>query len=81
MAGVRKAIWITRAVTTRNRCDFTFNLAGASHPSAGTLKFWLRDSFTADFFGAKSMGGLDGIILLAWGLAAIPSPIVIAHIY
>ena len=38
-------------------------------------------SFTADFFGAKSMGGIYGIILLAWGLAAIPSPIMIAHIH
>ena len=38
-------------------------------------------SFTADFFGAKAMGGIYGIILLAWGLAAIPSPIMIAHIH
>jgi len=38
-------------------------------------------SFTADFFGAKAMGGVYGIILLAWGLAAIPSPIMIAHIH
>src|SRR6185437_8522002 len=35
----------------------------------------------ADFFGAKAMGGIYGIILLAWGLAAIPSPIMIAHIH
>jgi len=27
------------------------------------------------------MGGIYGIILLAWGLAAIPSPIMIAHIH
>ena len=38
-------------------------------------------SFTADYFGAKAMGGIYGIILLAWGLAAIPSPIMIAHIH
>ena len=37
-------------------------------------------SFTADFFGAKYMGGIYGWILLAWGLAAIPSPIMIAHV-
>jgi len=38
-------------------------------------------SFTADFFGAKAMGGIYGIILLAWGLAAVPSPIMIARIH
>ena len=43
--------------------------------------FGTMPSFTADFFGAKSMGGIYGIILLAWGLAAIPSPIMIAHIH
>lgn len=43
--------------------------------------FGTMPSFTADFFGAKAMGGIYGIILLAWGLAAIPSPIMIAHIH
>jgi OFA family oxalate/formate antiporter-like MFS transporter len=43
--------------------------------------FGTMPSFTADFFGAKSMGGIYGIILLAWGLAAIPSPIMIARIH
>jgi len=43
--------------------------------------FGTMPSFTADFFGAKSMGGIYGIILLAWGLAAIPSPIMIAHVH
>src|SRR5215472_14987375 len=43
--------------------------------------FGTMPSLTADFFGAKSMGGIYGIILLAWGLAAIPSPIMIAHIH
>lgn len=43
--------------------------------------FGTMPSFTADFFGAKAMGGVYGIILLAWGLAAIPSPIMIAHIH
>ena len=43
--------------------------------------FGTMPSFTADFFGAKAMGGIYGIILLAWGVAAIPSPIMIAHIH
>jgi MFS transporter, OFA family, oxalate/formate antiporter len=43
--------------------------------------FGTMPSFTADFFGPKYMGGIYGIILLAWGLAAIPSPIMIAHIH
>jgi hypothetical protein len=30
--------------------------------------------YTADFFGAKYMGGIYGWILLAWGAGAIPSP-------
>ena len=38
-------------------------------------------SFTADFFGAKFMGGIYGIILLAWGAAAIPSLIMIARLH
>lgn len=43
--------------------------------------FGTMPSFTADFFGAKAMGGIYGIILLAWGVAAIPSPVMIAHIH
>ncbi|HEV2523390.1 MAG TPA: OFA family MFS transporter [Candidatus Acidoferrales bacterium] len=43
--------------------------------------FGTMPSFTADFFGAKFMGGIYGIILLAWGLAAVPSPIMIARIH
>ncbi len=42
--------------------------------------FGTMPSFTADFFGAKYMGGIYGWILLAWGAAAIPSPIMIASI-
>ena len=41
--------------------------------------FGTMPSFTADFFGAKFMGGIYGWILLAWGAAAIPSPILIAR--
>ncbi len=42
--------------------------------------FGTMPSFTADFFGPKYMGGIYGWILLAWGLGAIPSPILIAHV-
>jgi MFS transporter, OFA family, oxalate/formate antiporter len=42
--------------------------------------FGTMPSFTADFFGAKNMGGIYGWVLLAWGAAAIPSPILIARI-
>lgn len=42
--------------------------------------FGTMPSFTADFFGAKYMGGIYGWILLAWGAAAVPSPILIAHV-
>ena len=41
--------------------------------------FGTMPSFTADFFGPKFMGGIYGWILLAWGAAAIPSPLLIAH--
>jgi MFS transporter, OFA family, oxalate/formate antiporter len=43
--------------------------------------FGTMPSFTADFFGAKYMGGIYGWVLLAWGAAAIPSPIMIARIH
>src|SRR5579871_915234 len=42
--------------------------------------FGTMPSFTADFFGAKYMGGIYGWILLAWGVGAVPSPILIAHV-
>ena len=42
--------------------------------------FGTMPSFTADFFGAKNMGGIYGWVLLAWGAAAVPSPIMIASI-
>jgi len=42
--------------------------------------FGTMPSFTADFFGAKYMGGIYGWVLLAWGAAAVPSPIMIASI-
>ena len=42
--------------------------------------FGTMPSFTADFFGAKYMGGIYGWILLAWGAGAVPSPILIARV-
>ena len=42
--------------------------------------FGTMPSFTADFFGARNMGGIYGWILLAWGCAAIPAPLLIAHV-
>lgn len=42
--------------------------------------FGTMPSFTADFFGPKYMGGIYGWILLAWGAAAVPSPILIARV-
>ena len=43
--------------------------------------FGTMPSFTADYFGAKFMGGIYGIILLAWGAGAVPSPIMIARLH
>jgi len=43
--------------------------------------FGTMPSFTADFFGARYMGGIYGWILLAWGAGAIPSPILIAKVH
>jgi OFA family oxalate/formate antiporter-like MFS transporter len=42
--------------------------------------FGTMPSFTADFFGAKFIGGIYGWILLAWAAAAIPSPLLIARL-
>ena len=42
--------------------------------------FGTMPSFTADFFGARFMGGIYGWILLAWGAGAIPSPMLIARL-
>ncbi|MGE5360127.1 MAG: OFA family MFS transporter [Bacteroidales bacterium] len=42
--------------------------------------FGTMPSFTADFFGARFMGGIYGWILLAWGAGAVPSPILIARV-
>jgi OFA family oxalate/formate antiporter-like MFS transporter len=42
--------------------------------------FGTMPSFTADYFGAKSMGGIYGWILLAWGVGGVVSPLMIARL-
>jgi len=42
--------------------------------------FGVMPSFTADYFGAKYMGGIYGWILLAWGVGGVVSPLMIAHL-
>lgn len=42
--------------------------------------FGVMPSFAADYFGAANIGGIYGWILLGWGFAAIPSPLLIAHV-
>jgi MFS transporter, OFA family, oxalate/formate antiporter len=42
--------------------------------------FGVMPSFAADYFGATYIGGIYGWILLGWGFAAIPSPLLIAHV-
>jgi OFA family oxalate/formate antiporter-like MFS transporter len=42
--------------------------------------FGVMPSFTADYFGAKHMGGIYGWILLAWGVGGVVSPLMIAHL-
>ena len=43
--------------------------------------FGVMPSFTADFFGSKYVGGIYGFILLGWGFAAIPSPLLMAYLH
>ncbi|MDR1989858.1 MAG: OFA family MFS transporter [Acidobacteriaceae bacterium] len=43
--------------------------------------FGVMPSFAADFFGSKYVGGIYGFILLGWGFAAIPSPLLMAYIH
>jgi OFA family oxalate/formate antiporter-like MFS transporter len=42
--------------------------------------FGVMPSFAADYFGSTNIGGIYGWILLGWGFAAIPSPLLIAHV-
>jgi MFS transporter, OFA family, oxalate/formate antiporter len=42
--------------------------------------FGVMPSFTADYFGARHMGGIYGWVLLAWGVGGVVSPIMIAHL-
>lgn len=57
--------------------SFAFAMIGLCYGGG----FGTMPSFTADFFGAKFMGGIYGIILLAWGLAAVPTPLMIARVH
>ena len=43
--------------------------------------FGVMPSFTADFFGSKYVGSIYGWILLGWGFAAIPSPLLMAYLF
>ncbi len=43
--------------------------------------FGVMPAFTADFFGSKYVGGIYGWILVGWGIAAIPSPLLMAHFH
>ena len=42
--------------------------------------FGTMPALTADMFGARNIGGIYGIILLAWGIGAVPSPLLIAYV-
>jgi MFS transporter, OFA family, oxalate/formate antiporter len=42
--------------------------------------FGTMPSLTADLFGSKNIGGIYGVILLAWGIGAVPSPLLIAFV-
>ena len=42
--------------------------------------FGVMPSFAADYFGSTNIGGIYGWILLGWGFAAIPSPLLIARV-
>jgi len=56
--------------------SFAFAIIGLCYGGG----FGTMPSFTADYFGPRYMGGVYGWILLAWGAAAVPSPIMIASI-
>jgi OFA family oxalate/formate antiporter-like MFS transporter len=43
--------------------------------------FGIMPSLTASSFGAKYMGGIYGLILLAWSVGAVPSPMLIAYVH
>ena len=43
--------------------------------------FGVMPAFTADFFGSKYVGGIYGWILVGWCIAAIPSPLLMAHFH
>ena len=43
--------------------------------------FGVMPSFTADFFGSKYVGSIYGWILMGWGLAAVPAPLLMAYVF
>lgn len=43
--------------------------------------FGTMPSLATDLFGSKNIGGIYGCILLAWGIGAIPSPMLIAYMH
>jgi len=51
-----------------------------SHPALPGSSLGTMPSLTADLFGSRSMGGIYGRILLAWGCGAVPSPMLIAYV-
>ena len=42
--------------------------------------FGTMPAFAADFFGAKNVGSIYGLMLTAWGLAGLLGPALIAHV-
>ncbi len=42
--------------------------------------FGTMPAFTADFFGAKNVGSVYGLMLTAWGFAGVVGPTLIAHV-
>ncbi len=57
---------------------WTFGAAAALVGFCYGGAFGTLPSFTADWFGARAMGGIYGWILLAWGAAGIPAPMFVA---
>jgi OFA family oxalate/formate antiporter-like MFS transporter len=38
-------------------------------------------AFAADYFGAKNVGPICGLMLTAWGLASAFGPLIVAHLH
>ncbi len=59
---------------------WTFTVAVALIGFAYGGGFGTLPSLTAELFGPKHIGAIYGAILLAWGIGAVPSPILIAYV-